>query len=83
MAISEYGAEAVLRWHSPAPKVKDYTEEYPAIVHEKASHALQERPYIWATWLWNMFDFAVDVRNEGGVQGRNNKGLVTFDRKQI
>lgn len=82
MAISEYGAEAVLRWHSPAPKVKDYTEEYQAIVHEKAYHALQERPYIWATWLWNMFDFAVDVRNEGGVQGRNNKGLVTFDRKQ-
>ena len=82
MAISEYGAEAVLRWHSPAPKVKDYTEEYQAIVHEKAYRALQERPYIWATWLWNMFDFAVDVRNEGGVQGRNNKGLVTFDRKQ-
>ena len=66
MAISEYGAEAVLRWHSPAPKVKDYTEEYQSIVHEKAYRALQERPYIWATWLWNMFDFAVDVRNEGG-----------------
>ena len=81
MAISEYGAEAVLRWHSPAPKVKDYTEEYQAIVHEKAYHALQERPYIWATWLWNMFDFGADARNEGGENGQNHKGLVTFDRK--
>ena len=81
MAISEYGAEAVLRWHSPAPKVKDYTEEYQAIVHEKAYRALQERPYIWATWLWNMFDFAADARSEGGENGMNHKGLVTFDRQ--
>lgn len=40
-----------------------------------------ERPYLWATHVWNMFDFGVDARNEGGVAGRNNKGLVTYDRK--
>ncbi len=81
LAISEYGAEAILSWHSETPKLKDYTEEYQALVHEKAELAFEERPYLWATWLWNMFDFAADARDEGGCRGRNNKGLVTFDRK--
>ena len=81
LAISEYGAESVLKWHSEEPKVKDYTEEYQALVHETAEKAFEERPYIWATWLWNMFDFAADARDEGGCKGRNNKGLVTYDRK--
>lgn len=80
LAISEYGAESILRWHSAEPKVKDYTEEYQALVHEKAYAAFENRPYLWATWLWNMFDFAADARDEGGCKGRNNKGLVTFDR---
>lgn len=80
LAVSEYGAESILRWHSADPKVKDYTEEYQALVHEKAYAAFEKRPYLWATWLWNMFDFASDARDEGGCKGRNNKGLVTFDR---
>lgn len=80
LAISEYGADSVLSWHSAQPKCKDYTEEYQAIVHEKAYAAFERRPYLWATWLWNMFDFAADARDEGGCKGRNNKGLVTFDR---
>ena len=42
---------------------------------------IYERPYLWATHVWNMFDFAADARDEGGCQGRNNKGLVTYDRK--
>lgn len=81
LGISEYGAEAVMKWHSAEPKVKDYTEEYQALVHEKAMEAFGTRPYLWGTWLWNMFDFAADNRDEGGCKGRNNKGLVTFDRK--
>lgn len=81
LAISEYGAESILSWHSEQPKVKDYTEEYQALVHEKAAAAFEERPYLWATWLWNMFDFAADARDEGGCRGRNNKGLVTYDRR--
>lgn len=81
LAISEYGADCVLQWHSADPKCKDYTEEYQAIVHEKAYTAFEQRPWLWATWLWNMFDFAADGRDEGGCKGRNNKGLVTFDRK--
>ena len=39
------------------------------------------RPYLWATHQWNCFDFAADARNEGGVKGMNNKGLITYDRK--
>ena len=39
------------------------------------------RPFIWSTHVWNMFDFAADARDEGGVKGMNNKGLVTYDRK--
>jgi len=39
------------------------------------------RPYLWSTHVWNMFNFAADARDEGGVIGRNNKGLVTYDRK--
>ena len=81
LAISEYGADSVLTWHSEEPKLKDYTEEYQALVHEAAEASFEERPYIWATWLWNMFDFAADARDEGGCKGRNNKGLVTYDRR--
>lgn len=80
IAISEYGAEAVLTWHSDNPKCKDYTEEYQALYHEKMLEILEARPYIWASYMWNMFDFAADARKEGGVEGRNNKGLVTYGR---
>lgn len=81
LGISEYGCEAILKYHSDSPKVKDYTEEYQALYHEHMAKIISERPWLWATHIWNMFDFAADSRNEGGVQGRNNKGLVTMDRK--
>lgn len=80
LAISEYGADSVLQWHSAAPKCKDYTEEYQALVHEHAYRDFCARPWLWATWLWNLFDFAADSRDEGGCRGRNNKGLVSYDR---
>ena len=35
----------------------------------------------WSSHVWNMFDFGCAARDEGGVAGRNNKGLVTMDRK--
>ncbi len=79
--LSEYGAEAVMGWHSDTPKVQDYTEEYQTLVHEAVMKAISERPYIWASYIWNMFDFASASRDEGGSVGRNNKGMVTFDRK--
>ena len=59
----------------------DYTEEYQAHYHEELIRQLYTRPYLWATHVWNMFDFAADARSGGGCDGMNNMGLVTFDRR--
>lgn len=81
LCISEYGAEGIIRYHSETPDVKDYTEEYHALYHETVWNQFRKRPYLWATYVWNMFDFGANIRDEGGVKGRNNKGLVTYDRR--
>lgn len=81
LGISEYGAEGIIRYHNLDPKVKDYSEAYHALYHEKVYKIFHERPYLWSTFVWNMFDFGANIRDEGGVKGRNNKGLVTYDRK--
>ena len=80
VGCSEYGCEA-LNWHTSEPKQGDYTEEYQAYYHEELIKQLFTRKYLWATHVWNMFDFGADSRNEGGENGQNHKGLVTFDRK--
>ena len=80
IGISEYGCEA-LNWHTSTPTQGDYTEEYQSYYHEELIKQIAERPYLWATHVWNMFDFAADARSEGGENGMNHKGLVTFDRK--
>lgn len=81
LCISEYGAEGIIEYHSDTPKIKDYTEEYHALYHEIAWNIFAKRPFLWATYVWNMFDFGANIRDEGGVKGRNNKGLVTYDRQ--
>ena len=81
LGVSEYGVEDILTWHSAHPMNHDYTEEYANYYHHEMLKTFQARPYLWATHVWNMFDFAADLRDEGGVRGRNNKGLVTMDRK--
>ncbi len=80
IGMSEYGCEA-LNWHTSKPTQGDYTEEYQAYYHEELIKQLFSRPYIWATHVWNMFDFGADARSEGGENGQNHKGLITFDRK--
>ncbi|MBO5433255.1 MAG: glycoside hydrolase family 2 protein [Clostridia bacterium] len=80
IGCSEYGCEA-LNWHTSNPQQGDYTEEYQAYYHEELIKQLFSRKYMWATHVWNMFDFGADSRNEGGENGQNHKGLVTFDRK--
>ena len=80
IGCSEYGCEA-LNWHTSDPKQGDYTEEYQAYYHEELIRQLFSRKYLWATHVWNMFDFAADARSEGGENGMNHKGLVTFDRQ--
>ena len=80
IGCSEYGCEA-LNWHTSDPKQGDYTEEYQAFYHEELIKQLFTRKYMWATHVWNMFDFGADARAEGGENGQNHKGLVTIDRK--
>ncbi|MFS0724311.1 glycoside hydrolase family 2 TIM barrel-domain containing protein [Paenibacillus sp. 1P07SE] len=81
LCISEYGAEGIIQYHSSEPTVKDYTEEYHALFHEKVWKIFEQKRFLWATYVWNMFDFGANIRDEGGVKGRNNKGLITYDRK--
>ena len=81
LGYSEYGAEGMPNLHSSKPKRGDHTEEYQAIYHEFMLECFERHPYLWATHVWNMFDFAADARDQGGEPGMNHKGLVTFDRK--
>lgn len=81
LCLSEYGAEAVLGYYSEKPVQGDYSEGYQAIYHEHYIDAVNARDWMWGSYVWNMFDFGSAARNEGGVRGRNNKGLVTIDRK--
>jgi len=97
IGISEYGAGAALTQHedvdySIMPRVamnyrranaftKMHPEEYQGYYHEETWRAFNTRPYIWVKFVWNMFDFASDFRDEGDTPGRNDKGLVSYDRK--
>lgn len=81
LGLSEYGCEGILTYHGSSPVCRDYSEEYQALYHEYMAKMLNERPWIWSSHVWNMFDFGCAARNEGGTAGRNNKGLVTMDRK--
>ncbi len=80
IGCSEYGCEA-LNWHTSNPVQGDYTEEYQAYYHEELIRQFFTRKYMWATHVWNMFDFGADARSEGGENGQNHKGLMTIDRK--
>ena len=81
LGLTEYGCEAILDYHNDNPKMSDYSEEYQTKYHHEILQFFNARPWIWGTYVWNMFDFASDLRDEGGVNGMNNKGLVTHDRK--
>lgn len=81
LGYSEYGCEAMPNLHSAKPKRGDHTEEYQAVYHEYMLKCFERNPYLWATHVWNMFDFAADARDQGGKPGMNHKGLITFDRR--
>jgi beta-galactosidase len=86
IAVSEYGGGAALSQHAdnpvqPEPYGLFHPEEWQNVLHETHWIAMKTRPYLWGKFIWNMFDFAVDNRNEGDTPGRNDKGLVSYDRK--
>jgi len=94
IGISEYGAGAALTHHTDnvhggpvetnnpgmVPVVYQ-PEEYSSYVHEQNYALISSRNYLWSTYVWNMFDFGSDLRNEGDMKNVNTKGLVSFDRK--
>lgn len=81
IGLSEYGADTHYTIQSPDPVKGDYSEQYQALYHEHMLQMFSTRPYLWSTFVWNMFDFAADAREEAGENGVNHKGLVSFDRK--
>lgn len=81
VSVSEYGAGSGITLHSASPMNQDHSEEYQCLFHEAYWRSFQNRPFIWSKFIWNMFDFAVDYRWEGETPGRNDKGIVSYDRK--
>lgn len=81
IGFSEYGADANSRFQAERPEKGDYSEGYQCVYHEHILMMIEDRPWLWATHVWNLFDFAADGRDEGGAHGVNQKGLVTMDRK--
>lgn len=81
IGLSEYGADANPAYQSAHPERSDFTESYQALYHEHLLEIIEARPYLWATHVWNLFDFSAARRHDGGIPGRNQKGLVTMDRK--
>jgi beta-galactosidase len=81
VGVSEYGAGSGVSIHSATPENQDHSEEYQCLFHEAYWRSFRTRPFIWGKFIWNMFDFAVDYRQEGDTPGRNDKGMVTYDRK--
>ena len=81
IGYSEYGAEGMPGVHPVKPKRFDNSEEYQAIYHEYLLEFFARNPSLWCTYVWNMYDFASDGRNQGGDPDMNHKILLTFDRK--
>jgi beta-galactosidase len=85
--LAEYGAEANV--NQQEEKVGEvgryfsqfYPETFAVKFHEIQWGIIAKHPYLLASYVWNTFDFATPVNTQGGVEARNMKGLVTFDRK--
>lgn len=81
LGVSEYGVDCSVTLHATEPKRKDYSEEFQCLYHETVYPMIRNRSWLWGSFVWNMFDFGSSIRDEGGVKGKNCKGLVSFDRK--
>ena len=75
MDFQNTGRTQILHIILAQPDRGDYTEEYQCLYHEHMLRMIEERPWLWATHVWNMFDFAADGRDEGGKHGENQKRI--------
>jgi beta-galactosidase len=87
-SLTEYGAGGALSLHTDDPLGgpidmggRNQPEEYQSWLHEKSWPIIADRPFIWASWIWNSFDFATSTRTEGDARDINTKGLVSYDGK--
>lgn len=81
VGLSEYGAEGMISVHAYHPRRMDNSEEYQSLYHERLLKIISKRDYLWSTYVWNLFDFGSDGRNQAGDPGKNHKGLITFDHQ--
>ncbi len=86
IGISEYGAGASVMHQCdtlerPMPWGRWHPENWQTYYHIETYRELSQRDYLWCNFIWCMFDFCAASRNEGDTPGRNDKGLVTYDRK--
>ena len=81
VGLAEYGADCRFDLESARPERGDYSEQYQCLYHEHLMKMIEARPWLWCTYVWNLFDFGADGRAEADDPGINHKGLVTFDRK--
>ncbi|WBA80496.1 sugar-binding domain-containing protein [Endozoicomonas sp. GU-1] len=81
VGVSEYGAGVSPDWHTDTPKANDHTEQFSQLYHESYLQQIEDRDFLWGSHIWNMYDFTAHRRDEGDTKGRNDKGLVTIDRK--
>lgn len=86
IAISEYGAGASL-YHQQDTLVKTaatsfwHPENWQTHYHMANWREISARPFVWGSFIWNLFDFGAAHRHEGDRVGINDKGLVSFDRR--
>jgi beta-galactosidase len=80
LIITEYGVDANPQYHSYEPAVKDYSEEYQLVFLDNALRTINEKEFVIGGYVWSLFDFGSDLRNEGGKKGQNQKGLISIDR---
>lgn len=88
LSVTEYGGGGGLTIHTdnvlgglPDSRGAAQPEEFESYIHETALAQIAARPYLYASWLWNSFDFATTVRTEGDAQDINTKGLIAYDHK--
>ena len=87
ISVTEYGAGGALSQHTDNPLGgpiiaggRPHPEGFQSYIHEKTWPQLRDKPYLWGSWLWNMFDFGTAIRMEGDLVDTNDKGIVTYDR---
>jgi beta-galactosidase len=87
ISVTEYGAGGALSQHTDNPLGgpviaggRPHPEGFQSYIHENTWPQLRDRPYLWGSWLWNMFDFGTAIRMEGDLVDTNDKGIVSFDR---